>query len=208
MEKTFDFNTIGKRMPYTVPEDFFAKLEEDVMQDVRKEDTPAKSQNKALRIVMSSVLAVAAAVALFLVLHPMINKNDMISADNYASVEMAEKQARHIARELALDDATTTKYVNTYKACQQEIWALGPRIRRHQGNASEAEAEQANKARFEQSEKILRIREKYYKEYSKFLTQKQIDRAYELERQVMRRLAKHHRQGAGGMKHRTHQGRR
>ncbi len=122
--------------------------------------------------------------------------------------ELAEKQARHIARELALDDATTTKYVNTYKACQQEIWALGPRIRRHQGNASEAEAEQANKARFEQSEKILRIREKYYKEYSKFLTQKQIDRAYELERQVMRRLAKHHRQGAGGMKHRTHQGRR
>lgn len=89
MEKTFDFNTIGKRMPYTVPEDFFAKLEEDVMQDVRKEDTPAKSQNKALRIVMSSVLAVAAAVALFLVLHPMINKNDTISADNYASVEMA-----------------------------------------------------------------------------------------------------------------------
>ena len=63
--------------------------------------------------------------------------------------ELAEKQARHIAHELALDDATTQKYVATYKAYQQEVWALGPRVKRHQANASEAEAEQANKARME-----------------------------------------------------------
>ena len=117
--------------------------------------------------------------------------------------ELAEKQARHIAHELALDDATTQKYVATYCAYQKEVWALGPRVKRHQSeNATEAEAEQANKARMEQSQKILDLREKYYKEYSKFLTQKQIERAYELEQQVMRRLARHHRQGAGAMKHR------
>ena len=116
--------------------------------------------------------------------------------------ELAEKQARHIAHELALDEATTQKFVDTYKACQQEVWALGPRVKRQQTNVTEAEAEQANKARFEKSEKILKIREKYYKEYSKFLTQKQIERAYELERKSMSRLAKHHRQGTGGMKHR------
>ena len=117
--------------------------------------------------------------------------------------ELAEKQARHIAHELALDDATTQKYVATYCAYQKEVWALGPRVKRHQAdNATEAEAEQANKARMEQSQKVLALREKYYKEYSKFLTQKQIERAYELEQQVMRRLAKHHRQGAGSMKNR------
>lgn len=117
--------------------------------------------------------------------------------------ELAEKQARHIAHELALDDATTQKYVATYCAYQKEVWALGPRVKRHQSeNATEAEAEQANKARMEQSQKILDLREKYYKEYSKFLTQKQIERAYELEQQVMRRLVRHHRQGAGAMKHR------
>ena len=117
--------------------------------------------------------------------------------------ELAEKQARHIAHELALDDATTQKYVATYCAYQKEVWALGPRVKRHQSeNATEAEAEQANKARMEQSQKILDLREKYYKEYSKFLTQKQIERAYELEQQVMRRLVRHHRQGAGSMKHR------
>ena len=109
--------------------------------------------------------------------------------------ELAEKQARHIAHELALDDATTQKYVATYKAYQQEVWALGPRVKRHQANASEAEAEQANTARMEQSQKILDLREKYYKEYSKFLTQRQIERAYELERKSMNRLARHHRQG-------------
>ena len=109
--------------------------------------------------------------------------------------ELAEKQARHIAHELALDDATTQKYVATYKAYQQEVWALGPRVKRHQANASEAEAEQANKARMERSQKILDLREKYYKEYSKFLTQRQIERAYELERKSMNRLARHHRQG-------------
>lgn len=117
--------------------------------------------------------------------------------------ELAEKQARHIAHELALDDATTQKYVTTYCAYQKEVWALGPRIKRHQADtATEAEAEQANKARMEQSQKILNLREKYYKEYSKFLTQKQIEHAYELEQQMMRRLARHHRQGTGSMNHR------
>ena len=117
--------------------------------------------------------------------------------------ELAEKQARHIAHELALDDATTQKYVATYCAYQKEVWALGPRVKRHSSaNATEAEAEQANKARMEQSQKILDLREKYYKEYSKFLTQKQIERAYELEQQTMRRLARHHRQSTGGMDNR------
>ena len=106
--------------------------------------------------------------------------------------ELAEKQARHIAHQLALDDATTQKYVETYKACQQEVWALGPRVKtKKKAEMTEAESEQAIKARFEQSEKILKIREKYYKEYSKFMTQKQIERAYELERKSMSRLAKH-----------------
>ena len=105
--------------------------------------------------------------------------------------ELAEKQARHIAHELALDDATTQKYVATYCAYQKEVWALGPRVKRHSSaNATEAEAEQANKARMEQSQKILDLREKYYKEYSKFLSPKQIQRVYDLENQTMKRLGR------------------
>ena len=92
MEKTFDFEKIGKRMPYTVPDDFFAKLEENVMDEVKgqKTETEAKTKRKkAVIIAIRSFLAVAAAVALFFVVQPMLTENNMISADDFASVELA-----------------------------------------------------------------------------------------------------------------------
>ena len=103
--------------------------------------------------------------------------------------QMAEKQARHIAHELAFDDATTKRFVETFCACQQEVWALGPRHKAE--STTEEEAEQAIKERFERSRAILDLREKYYEEYSKFLTQKQIQRVYEMEHQSMDRLNRH-----------------
>ena len=107
--------------------------------------------------------------------------------------QLAEKQAKHIAHELAFDEATTQQFIETYCAYQQEVWALGPK---HKSQAeNDEEAEQAIKERFERSQQILDLREKYYEEYSKFLTQKQIQRVYELERQAMNRLEKHHRHG-------------
>lgn len=97
--------------------------------------------------------------------------------------QLAEMQARHIARQLAFDDATTAKYVTTYCEYQKEVWALGPRIKRSSGNE-----ENAIRQRFERSQQILSLREKYYNKYSKFLTQKQIERAYELERKAQKRI--------------------
>lgn len=112
--------------------------------------------------------------------------------------QLAEKQAKHIAHELAFDETTTQKFVETYCAYQQEVWALGPK---HKSKAeNEEEAEQAIKERFERSQQILDLREKYYEEYSKFLSQQQIQRVYELERQAMNRLEKHHRHGQKGPK--------
>ena len=74
---------------------------------------------------------------------------------------------------------------------------------RHQRTAStEAESEKAIKERFDRNEKVLKIREKYYKEYSKFLSQVQIERAYKLERQSMKRLARHRQDGQGKRGHR------
>lgn len=106
--------------------------------------------------------------------------------------QLAEVQARHIAKQLALDEATTQRLVNVYGNCQKEIWALGPRMgKRGQGSANETDI----KARFERSQKILNIREKYYGEYCKFLSQKQIQRVYEIEKQMMQRMRKHRGQG-------------
>lgn len=103
--------------------------------------------------------------------------------------QLAEKQAGYIADQMSFDDATKAKFVETYCECQKEIWALGPRAKKaKKSELTEADLEQMNKARFEHSQKILDIRKKYYDEYSKFLTQKQIARVYQLEKKMMNRL--------------------
>ena len=100
--------------------------------------------------------------------------------------QLAEVQARHIAKKLALNDELTNKFVEVFTQQQKEIWALGPRI----GRKAQATDEEQIQQRFERSEKILAIIKKYYKEFSQFLTQAQINRAYEIERQTMKHLSK------------------
>lgn len=100
--------------------------------------------------------------------------------------QLAEVQARHIAEQLAFSDDVTAKFVSVFCQQQQEIWALAPRL----GRMATATDEEQIQQRFDRSEKILAIRKKYYKEYSQFLTQAQIKRVYEIERQTMKRFAK------------------
>ena len=111
--------------------------------------------------------------------------------------QLAEKQAQHIAHDLAFNEKTTARFIETYTECQKEIWALGPRFHRTP-ESSEAQSEQNIKRRFEMSEKILDIRQKYYKKYSQFLTQQQIQRVYEIEKNMMRRFAQHAKGVKGG----------
>ena len=111
--------------------------------------------------------------------------------------QLAEVQAKHIAGELAFSDAVTEKFVKTFCDCQKEIWALGPRPRPGKQGMSEQENEERIKQRFAMSEKILNIRQKYYKEYSKFLTQTQIEKVYEQESKMMKRLANRGKRGKG-----------
>ena len=99
---------------------------------------------------------------------------------------LAEVQAHHIAEQLAFSDDVTAKFVSVFCQQQQEIWALAPRLGRMAATTDEEQIQQ----RFDRSEKILAIRKKYYKEYSQFLTQAQIKRVYEIERQTMKRFAK------------------
>lgn len=92
--------------------------------------------------------------------------------------ELAVNQAKYIAHELALDEATTNKYVETYCAYQKELWALGPR--------KDLNVEQ----RLERSQKVLDLRKKYLAIYRGFLTETQVDRAYRLEKKVLDRMRK------------------
>ena len=108
--------------------------------------------------------------------------------------QLAGIQAKEIAEEMAMDDATRQKFIDTYDRYQKEIWALSPKLGKQRGRdnfeRSDAESEQLIKDRFARSQQILAIRQKYYTEYSKFLTQRQIERVYELEKQIKQRLVK------------------
>lgn len=105
--------------------------------------------------------------------------------------QLAEVQARHIAKEVAMDEERSKRFVDAYCQFQRELWALGPRPRQLSCPMTDEETEQALKARFVHSRKILDLRQKYYAVYSGFLTQKQIRHVYELERQMMERLSRH-----------------
>lgn len=92
--------------------------------------------------------------------------------------ELAIKQAQYIARELALDESTTNKYVETYCQYQREVWALGSRKGLTTGQ------------RLERSQQILDLRKKYYHIYSGFLTEPQLAKAYKLEKKLLDRMGK------------------
>lgn len=113
--------------------------------------------------------------------------------------QLARTQAGYIAGQLNLDDSQTAKFIDTYCDYQKELWALGPRPGRRGRQAPEADAGKTLEDRFEQSQKILDLRKKYYKKYSRFLSQQQIEKAYRLERQMMNRLFQHG-QKRGGMR--------
>lgn len=93
MEKIFDFERIGKRMPYNVPDGFFDQLEADVMQEIKAETAQPMRRKKArtVKIAIRSAIAVAAAIALFFVMRTTLPQSDPVltSADDYASVELA-----------------------------------------------------------------------------------------------------------------------
>lgn len=112
------------------------------------------------------------------------------SGQRLSREELATKQAQYIAHELALDESTTNKYVETYCQYQREIWALGPR----KGLTTEQ--------RLDRSQKILDMRKKYYHIYSGFLSEQQIDKAYKLEKKLLDRM------GKGNGKRKNHRNRR
>jgi len=101
--------------------------------------------------------------------------------------EFGEKQAQRIADKLSLDDNTTAKFVETYTTYQKELRELRQQNdKKGQKNdtlRTDEEVESAIKAQFALKKKVLELRETYYSKYRAFLTPKQIERVYKLERQ-------------------------
>lgn len=66
MNKEFDFSQVGKRMPYSVPDDFFGELEENVMRQASIIAAEPKPSSWRKRIAWGTCISAAAAVALLL----------------------------------------------------------------------------------------------------------------------------------------------
>lgn len=136
-----------------------------------------------MRYIIKLLLVVVAAMA---ICGPLSAQNDR---HRISREQLAEVQAKHIAEEAGMDEATTKRFVETYCQYQQEIWAIGPRYKRQERSLSDEESEEILKERFAHRQKVLDIQQKYYALYSQFLTQKQILQVNESEKQMMRRLA-------------------
>ena len=91
MEENNEFISVGKKMPYTVPDGFFDQLEEQVMNEVKAEPAKEKKSGKAktICIAIRTLLAVAACLALFLVVKKALPQGDDTIADDFTSVELA-----------------------------------------------------------------------------------------------------------------------
>ncbi|MBP5708418.1 MAG: hypothetical protein J6W61_01470 [Bacteroidales bacterium] len=91
MDKDFNFDQIGNKMPYNVPEGFFDQLEENVLAEIKAEKLEiqqTKQKSNAIRKTFCVIFSAAAAFALFFV----VTKNNpriWRRADSFYSVELA-----------------------------------------------------------------------------------------------------------------------
>ena len=88
MEQNYDFSKIGKQMPYTVPDDFFDKLEENVMNEVKAQSAKTKKAT-VIRMAIRAAIAVAACIALFLVVKKVLPQGNDTTTDDFENVELA-----------------------------------------------------------------------------------------------------------------------
>ncbi len=84
MNKEFDFEKIGKRMPYTVPDGFFGKLEDDIWDKVKNVSEVRQTAHKPAkpRLFIRSAVAVAASIALILVVSTTVSKTNSATIDD------------------------------------------------------------------------------------------------------------------------------
>ena len=104
--------------------------------------------------------------------------------------QMADKQANKIVGVLGLDDKTAAKFKDVYAKYMKELNDLRkeympkkPDVKPGEGKANpmptDAEVDKMMRDRFKQSRKMLDIREKYYDEFRKFLSPKQVQKVYD-----------------------------
>ena len=105
--------------------------------------------------------------------------------------KFSEYHCRNISADLNLDEATASEFLAIYKRYVKEIHTLKLSCADHKNvctrqencdEMSDDEIDRAIRNRFLQTRKMLDIREKYYHEFRKCLSPRQIERMYRKER--------------------------
>ena len=121
--------------------------------------------------------------------------------------QMVDMQSRKIVGELGLDDKTAARFTDVYAKYMKEMNDLRkeympkrPEAGKKPSMPTDAEVDKMMRDRFKQSRKMLDIREKYYDEFRKFLSPKQVQKIYE---QGQKNHGKFHKEmnRRAGMKH-------
>lgn len=112
--------------------------------------------------------------------------------------QIADMQATKIVEDLGLDDKTATKFTDVYKKYMKELYDVrkeffkdfkkpggmekgkdGAKVHKRIQPPTDAEVDKMMRYRFKQSRKMIDIREKYYDEFRKFLSPKQVQKVYD-----------------------------
>ena len=113
--------------------------------------------------------------------------------------QMMQMQVDQMVKTLMLDDATAAKFTPVYEKYLKELrecrmMTHKPRTEKAKDQSADANVKKERPSmtddqiatmlrnQFTQSRKMLDIREKYYNEFSKILSQKQISRVYQQEK--------------------------
>ena len=113
MKDTFDFDKIGKRMPYRTPDGFFDKMEEDVMNRLKEQDSlfnakvTMKKPVRSYKLIVRSLASVAAVAIIALVIGSVLKEETSSSVVGTADLIQAFNQ---------LDDADQLELLSTYQS--------------------------------------------------------------------------------------------
>lgn len=77
MKQNFNFEQVGKRMPYSVPEGFFTDMEKDLWKEISRESSRRKDRVFYIRIALAATAI--AATTLFFVFNADVHKQPAMS---------------------------------------------------------------------------------------------------------------------------------
>lgn len=110
----FDFDQVGKRMPYSTPDDFFKDMEANILEQVKDDKPkPVRIQPKKrplMKVIWAAAMAVAASVAVLLVL------NIDFAASHSSLPSQADNEMQAVDQAFAqLSSADQTYLLNVYQ---------------------------------------------------------------------------------------------